>query len=450
MNQVTYTAVKENARGLRIWIEGRKLVASGFDCGVKYCSSVQPGQIVLQVVPDGDKTVTTSKRGGKQRPIIDLRREIVENAFKAGDRLRVVFYQGSIKITRHHEDSAQEEREERFRKNAGARQLNCAEMFAGGGVSLEAKHSAIVDAGLDANTVWIAEADTRYIESAGANCFAVTDDTAFIVGSVEEVEPRFYGKCDVLSFSMPCAGVAATGKAKHKQREEEHSGTALFGVVAAIRTSNPAVITSENVKEAQNSPIYLLLKEELRRLGYTIFEQVLDRSHTGTFEQRRRYWLTAISSGLAPESVEVAQVDAPPVTLQSLLDSQIPGEMWSDNTYLKEKAKRDAEKKATRGGGSYFARQILAGHETTCGTIGRFYHKKRSSEPFIGRADGKERLLTPREHARVKSAPEYLVNGLAPSVAHQILGQSVDYLQPYKLMQRILQAMGVSYALLES
>ncbi len=37
----------------------------------------------------------------------------------------------------------------------------------------------------------------------------------------------------------------------------------------------------------------------------------------------------------------------------------------------------------------------------------------------------KRRLLTPVEHARVKSIPETLVNGLSATVAHQILGQSV-------------------------
>ena len=47
------------------------------------------------------------------------------------------------------------------------------------------------------------------------------------------------------------------------------------------------------------------------------------------------------------------------------------------------------------------------------------------------RADGKERIFTPVEHARMKSAPDALVAGLNPTLAHEILGQSVDYRQAW-------------------
>ena len=60
------------------------------------------------------------------------------------------------------------------------------------------------------------------------------------------------------------------------------------------------------------------------------------------------------------------------------------------------------------------------------------------TEPFIVRADGKERLLTPIEHAIVKSIPTRLVPEGGITIAHQILGQSVDYLQPYKLVRSVM------------
>ena len=62
-------------------------------------------------------------------------------------------------------------------------------------------------------------------------------------------------------------------------------------------------------------------------------------------------------------------------------------------------------------------------------------------EPFIVRDDGKERLLTPTEHARVKSIPERLIAGNGMTIAHQILGQSVDFLQPYNLTRALLGAL---------
>ena len=242
----------------------------------------------------------------------------------------------------------------------------------------------------------------------------------------EEIEPHLYSEVDVLSFSMPCAGFSKAGKSKHKQTSENHSGTALFGVINAIKASNPSVIISENVTEAMDSPIYQLLTSELRRTGYKVFEQILDQRHTASIENRARYWMVAVSEGIAPESLELPQVIQDQPTIASILESE-PNEQWSANAYLHEKAERDL------AAGKGFKRQLITGSETTCGTIGRYYAKKRSTEPFVVNSEGLERLFTPIEHARVKSVPEHLIRGISKTTAHEILGQSVDYRQPLKL-----------------
>jgi len=44
---------------------------------------------------------------------------------------------------------------------------------------------------------------------------------------------------------------------------------------------------------------------------------------------------------------------------------------------------------------------------------------------MIVREDGKERLLTPVEHCRVKGIPENLVKGVFKTTAHEVIGQSI-------------------------
>jgi len=118
-------------------------------------------------------------------------------------------------------------------------------------------------------------------------------------------------------------------------------------------------------------------------------------------------------------------------TLDSLLDSdELVADLWAENTYLKAKEERDLEN------GHNFKRQLLSGLETACGVIGRFYNKKRSTEPFVVRGE-LERLFTPAEHARVKSIPQNLIAGLPKSIAHEIMGQSVDYRQPLRIAEMI-------------
>ena len=435
---IKYAKLGSNKNNGRIWLEGNNLTAAGFSEGTPYrrVDNVEGRQIALftELATDTDRKVTASKRNGKSRPIIDLNDSTITEIFGNTPRVRVEFSQGRIVITAHHEDVKKEAREADFKRNYKGGMLREASLFTGGAVSTEAIHQALAEADLvKGGCKWVCEIEQKYIESAQDNAFCVDDNTAVIIGSVEEVEAQYFTGVDVLSFSMPCAGFSKAGKVKHKQTSEAHSGTTLFGTMTAIKAANPAILISENVAEAQNSPIYQLLRGELTRMGYTIFEQILDGTHTGSIEQRKRYWMVAISSGIAPESFELPTVASNTTPISAIIEADAQG--WSMNEGLKAKAVRDAA-----AGKGFAKRQLLTGDETTCGTIGRFYAKNRSTEPHIVRPDGMERLFTPTEHAKVKSAPPHLIANQVKTTAHEILGQAVDYLQPYNLTRALIGA----------
>lgn len=435
MQQVSYTSSVETRKGTRIWIEGETLNRSGFVPGTPISITYDFDNHEILITPDENSTriVTNGSRNGKARPIIDMQNKKVDELFPVGTRVVVMYQQGLIQIRANNEVQAKDEREQRLATNLKAKSLTTATMFSGGGISHEAIHTALSDQGIKANTAWLAEAEVKYSESSLGNCLSITDDTTLLSGTVEEIEDIYYRKVDILTFSMPCAGFSKAGKVKHKMTSEQHSGTALFGVYNALKHANPAIVISENVTEAQDSPMYTLLRTELERRGYKIFEQTLNAKHTDSIENRNRYWLVAISQGLAPTSLALDHVPASGVSLDSILQS-VPEDEWKDHTYLKDKAIKDAA-----AGKGFAKRQLLDGTETRIGTIGRFYAKRRSTEPFMTRSDGKERLLTPIEHAAVKSIPPRLIKGVSTTTAHEILGQSVDFRQPYELMKLILK-----------
>ena len=434
--QVSYQTIGENKRRPRLWIEGIKLNTAGFERGAAYTVQIDDGIMTLTLDPNGTRRVSGKTRGSRDIPILDIALKELEENFDIGTRVRVVFTQGQIKVALHHEVAAKVTRERAFRKNLASGELTEASMFTGGGISTHAIHQAITDFGKTAKLAWVVDAELKYLQSAYGNNYAITDETTAIIGRAEEIEAQFFRKVDILSFSMPCASFSSAGKAKHKKDPEAHEGAAaLFGTLSGIRSSNPAVLVSENVVEAKNSPAYALLKTELVRLGYVIHERVMTAADTGSIENRARWWFVAISEGLAEgfdfDLIHTGADDAKR-TINSILDEDIPESAWADNTYLKDKAIRDKES------GKGFTRQLLTGEETSCGTIGRFYQKRRSTEPFLTRGDNKERLLTPAEHARVKSAPEGLVDGLPATTAHEVLGQSVDWRQAYLAMACVM------------
>lgn len=425
-DQVTYTKLGTNRGKPRIWIEGAKLSVAGFTRHASYsvCDHAD-GVLVLKLDDNGLRRVAGRTRNEKDIPIIDLTMPWLAEKYPENVKLRAVFEAGKITISIHHEDAKKSEREQRLKTNIKNGTVAEATLCAGAGVSTLALHQAAESVGIKSSVKWVVDMELKYLQVAGQNNYAITDDTVFIVGKAEEVERQFFTPVDVLHVTMDCAGLSKAGTSKHKLDSTEHEGaTALFGVVEAIKTSNPAVLVSENVTEGFGSPIYQLLTMELTRLGYVVHHRIMMGHETPTLENRNRYWLVALSEGIS-EGFDWGnfELSSPYVTMNDVKEANIPEDMWCDNQYLKDKAITD------KAAGKGFSRQLLTGEETKCGTIGRHYAKKRSTEPFFVRDDGKERLITKIEHCRVKLIPEKLVDGVCSTIAHQILGQSVDFIQ---------------------
>ncbi len=441
IEQVSYSTVKEKRGSPHLWIEGVRLSVAGFERSQKYTRVVNEvtRTIVLSLVDDGDYVVSGRQRNLRDIPILDINLGRGMTAFASGTRYRAVFTTRQIIISIHHEQQAQYRREERLINNALTGTMVEASACTGGGISTAAIHQAFSENMLRSRVDWVVDVNLKYLQSAYAHCSAITADTRCYEAQLEELETHLLTEVDALGFSLPCTGLSPSGRAKHKKTPEQHeSGTSIFGIMAMIKAANPAIIISENVPEAKGSPMYTLITQELIRRGYRIVEAVLDNEKTGTFEKRKRYWFVAISSGLPEklfDGIFDFQIKRKYNQLNDLLDPDAPEEEWKDHQYLKDKALSDA------AAGKGFKRQLMTGEEDKIGTIGRHYNKRRSTEPFIVRPDGKERLLSVVEHARAKCVPEKLVTHCNATTGHEILGQSIDYRQAFAPMYLVLKNM---------
>jgi len=81
--------------GRRVWIEGKRLTASGFTRGVRYEKLVQANKITLTAGEVGRFGVA----GTDTRPIIDISGQAVAAIFAGHDRVNVIFQAGRITIT---------------------------------------------------------------------------------------------------------------------------------------------------------------------------------------------------------------------------------------------------------------------------------------------------------------------------------------------------------------
>lgn len=190
--------------------------------------------------------------------------------------------------------------------------------------------------------------------------------------------------------------------------------------------TNPSIVLIENVVEYLSETAMTVIRSVLSYLGYQLSVTVLDGQKLGSLEKRKRMCLVATTPGACgPIDFEnLVPVRQKEETLADILeDIPVDSDRWKPYEYLAEKEARD------KASGKGFTRQLLTGEDDGCGCLGRGYNKARSTEPFIVAPHNPAlfRLLTEREHARVKTIPESLIEGLCATTAHEVLGQSVIY-----------------------
>jgi len=429
--QHSYTQIGTQRGVKRLWLQGLKLEECGFERGERYRVDydVDRNEIRLVLCDSGNRVVSGRKRGNRVDPIVDIcNADVVRFAGNAA-RVRADFRPGIIVFSISHLDRKRDEREARFLAEAHQGSLTKASVCAGIGMASAALHEGLAQAGIESEVVWIADRSRRYLQVACDNNVAVTNKTKLFEATLEELEPELLDPVSILQASLPCTGHSPEGKAKNQIADaESHAtdATAVFGLKKIVEAVQPAVIVSEQVIPGRNSATYTLIKSMLTVLDYFIHEIDLGPEQSGAMESRRRYWFVAVSKGLDALDLNTIPVfDRQYEKLGDLLEPiSAEDPRWSENEYLKKKQVRD--KAAGKG---FAQRQLLTENAGQIGTAGRGYQKKRSCEPFLTRADGKERLLTPLELCRAHGAPESLIANTVDGVAYESLGQGIDWNQ---------------------
>lgn len=424
---VIYTKVGLNKGTLRLWVQGRKLARGGINIGDTYSVDVSSSALRLVVTPEGKRTVSKKKERGEESPLIDLNNKSLEKIFKEGDAVRIVVSNGSAEVTLHHSQRAKVTREDRIiAKIKSGEPLMIGSICHGGGILDNALHAGLVSAGITPYLSFANEIEEKYLEVSLANNPIWESNSIALNAPMQEVEWKYLSQVDVLCAGLPCTGASLSGRSKNKLKfaeQHETAGSLFVAYLKAVELLKPAVLVLENVPPYLDTISYHVINSVLSEMDYRVSQTVLSGRDFGALENRKRMCMVAVSSGLPELDIETMPLGDPcTATLGDYL-SPVPlsDAAWKSFDYLVEKEKRDIE------AGKGFRRQLVNPSSTEIGTIGKGYAKARSTEPFLESpaGDGKSRLLTVSEHARVKTIPEHLVKGTSQTTGHEILGQSV-------------------------
>lgn len=425
--------VGNNKGAPRIWLEGLQTSRAGFSPGARYDVEVQGQTVVLSLNPDGSRVVSSKMVGERANPIIDLNSRELLAAFDGMASIRVAVKDGEIYLVPLASELKKQERFKRLReKLERGEPLAAGSLAHGGGILAHAVHTGLHNAGIETELKFANEIRPELLDHAAIHNDAWNDKTIPISSPVQEFAFDERGlanlpKLEVLEMGLPCSGHSVAGLAKRGHGiPEAHPevGHLVVSALIIINKTNPSCILFENVPGYESSASAAILRNQLRDLGYSVEERVLNGKEWGALENRDRWCMVAVTEGIEFKFDQLMPPKSRPRQLGEILDPiPLDDPMWSPMEGLKAKQERDIAE------GKGFRMQVYGKAAESIGTIGKGYNKNRSTEPKVQHPENPEllRLLTPSEHSKAKEIPPHLVDGLSNTVAHEVLGQSIVY-----------------------
>lgn len=435
-----------NHRGApRVWLQGQAPSRAGFAPGRRYTVAIDEERkfVTLTVNESGDRIVSFKRVGDKEQPIIDLNSAKMLGLFEGMEQIRVVFGVEQIWICPVASENRRVERLNRLNRKLQADEpILVGSLSHGGGILSHAIHTGLNRGGIASKLAFANDIRDECLDLAASNNDSWDQDTIGLAMPMQELAFDDWmmsklPKVEIIEAGLPCSGASVAGRAKRKlsmPEAHEHVGHLVVAFLAIIAKVNPTVIIFENVTEYADTASMLIMRYQLRDLGYVLHESEFRGGEWNALEDRHRMALVAVTKGMSFDINALVKPEKKELRLGDVMDDVPPdSDRWSTMQYLKDKQDRD------RAAGKGFMMQVFNPESNRVSTIGKGYAKIRSTEPKIQSSTDPNllRQLTPAEHSRVKQIPAHLVRGAGETLAHEVLGQSVNY-TPFEALGALL------------
>lgn len=427
----------------RIWLQGGEVANAGLTPGARYDIHVNGGTVVLRANPDGSRVVSSKAKGEDALPIIDINSKELLALFDGMSAVRLVQREGEIYLLPLATELRKKERLTRLRRKIeNGEPIKTGAVCFGGGILTHALHKGLEKGGIKSELAFAAEIRPELLQHAMKANSAWGKDTIPLAAPIQELafDPaamEHIPRIDIAELGLACSGASISGRAKRgTDKPEDHPevGHLVVPALIILGKGNPAIIEFENVVPYASSASASILRNQLRDLGYDTYETIIAGSDFNAHEDRKRWVMVAVTKGLSFSWDMMQFPEKKESPLKDILD-QVPVDdpMWSSMSGLKAKEARNAAE------GNCFKMQVVSEDDTQVGTITKGYARVRSTDWKLAHPTTPNllRQFTVSEHARLKQIPEGLIEGLAQTVAHEVLGQSVVY-EPFVEIGRMI------------
>jgi DNA (cytosine-5)-methyltransferase 1 len=314
------------------------------------------------------------------------------------------------------------------------KKFKCIDLFAGiGGIRLGFEQAFEGDV----ETVFVSEWD-EYAKKTYAANFEGSEIFGDITKISENVIPTF----DICLAGFPCQAFSLAGQ--RKGFEDDYKGmargTLFFDVVRICERHKPLIIFCENVKGLtihNKGNTYNIIKKSLEKIGYTVYEQVLNSCDFGVPQNRERIYIAAFRNDIDSTSFKFPEPTNSNKRIKDIIeDKPVSAKYYLSDVYVETLRRHRARHEAKGNGFGYKIRDWddVAG-AIVCGGMGRERNliidkRQKNLKPttHIKGEINKEgiRKMTPREWAALQGYPDTYKLPLADVHSYKQLANSVS------------------------
>jgi DNA (cytosine-5)-methyltransferase 1 len=278
-------------------------------------------------------------------------------------------------------------------------------------------------------------------EKKACEIFDANFDIKSVCKDIREVKANDIPDHDILTGGFPCQSFSVIAQNPPRLGFKDERGKLFFEICRILKEKKPQVFIAENVKgllSANKGSTFPLIIKEFAKSGYHIQFKVLNAANFGVPQKRERVFIVGFRDKAVMENFTFPTPShlIQPNVLRQIV---IPEHEVESQYYFSDKAVEGLKKTKLSEIMNKGRAQPL---DAPCNTVGAHLAKVslNSTDPVLC-INGRYRMFTPREVARIQSFPERFKIEGSKGVLYKALGNAVPPVLMWHVTQSVISAL---------
>lgn len=288
----------------------------------------------------------------------------------------------------------------------------------------------------DTKTVYAMDFDKRIVDIYNNNF-----SNKCIVADITKVSSDFIPDHEILTGGFPCQSFSVVAQNPKRLGYKDERGQLFFEMKRVLIDKKPLAFIAENVKgllSANKGEAFPLIISEFESAGYHVKFKVLNATDYGVPQKRERVFIVGFRSKKAFEKFRFPSKlsNHKLVPVSAVID---PEKSIDEKYYFSDKAVEGLQKTKHKNTMNKGRAQKL---DEPCNTVGAHLAKVslNSTDPVL-KINGRYRMFTPREVARIQSFPENFKLVSSKTTNYKALGNAVPPVMMWYVTRSLLRAL---------